>query len=921
MKITAILRTQNYMPGSRPLAILAGLVILALSACNIRENPMLPPGLDPKDYIVESTIRVYSDHLIKSENDQSYLYIPKESIADAGIWYGDTITFGKQQSLTTRDSLAFADGAEARTDTYSIVINRGGMDILLDSIPDFATLYTDFPSSKSTINTQYVQSGWRLSAADTQIYPYGTGRCFFPIDGNGDIALLDIKGKNSINMEPSGKDIQALIVTPDDYVYTWFPKGFMTGPASLTLQSNLTQAEASVLSNVFPGFALNTKVLDLNTANASTEYPIVRYRLPASRSFGQQWVQMNGSSINTWPTGNDTWVQEPEELITFLNGNGKHFMATPMNSQNSIEIPLDGSFSQLYLPGIWIDLRSVTLANTTLQLDLSPDVQQLKADYFSGRPFTLSGSEDSFSLKFIQNGLVLQTLPDDAWVEFGFQTTTSAPQTSRLFSAYRTSSADRISYKLYGESYDTSHFSYSNGWIYAGYGSSGTYLFGQGTESTSTTILPCLKADTWIHTTKADYSWTDTSLPCSSVTIEHGASIAGSHPWLNGYPFTMSSAYSLCRISSQSRKKDSGELPDAFFISYATGKAIQDILNLSLSDTYPRMAWYKASASFAHNTFVYSDGRMQISPAWTGYLIDGAKVTRPTGAMDLMMYARMVFDNYNWEVIQDNSATLAQGTVLRMTPKAALTDTYGVFNDQYSLSTLAPIFKYEIINNSTFYSTFQPYIRLRLNNRTENLLFSVSDSDYYRIYSYEQGDTANGWTFTMADGHAAFYLLYDAEYGVVHDNSIHTTADRVVQTSVRDFHNSLYQAQFVLPNEFIGSTIPIGSHATLNSNPATPPGVVTRSAYLLQLRDSQLQPLAPNFYNILTADRLPYIYIPVPGYTSGETIRLFFRGPAGNTTEFTRVQAFSDSPYNEFIMIGNCAVCFINTSGLYYTTN
>jgi hypothetical protein len=53
---------------------------LFLSACNLRENALLPPNLDPKDYVEASTILVYSDHLIKSENDASYLYIfPKRA--------------------------------------------------------------------------------------------------------------------------------------------------------------------------------------------------------------------------------------------------------------------------------------------------------------------------------------------------------------------------------------------------------------------------------------------------------------------------------------------------------------------------------------------------------------------------------------------------------------------------------------------------------------------------------------------------------------------------------------------------------------------------------------------------------------------------------------------------------------------------
>lgn len=59
------------------------LFVALLASCNLRENSLLPPNLNPKDYVESSTIGVYSDHLIKSENDNSYLYIPKEASATA----------------------------------------------------------------------------------------------------------------------------------------------------------------------------------------------------------------------------------------------------------------------------------------------------------------------------------------------------------------------------------------------------------------------------------------------------------------------------------------------------------------------------------------------------------------------------------------------------------------------------------------------------------------------------------------------------------------------------------------------------------------------------------------------------------------------------------------------------------------------
>jgi hypothetical protein len=85
-------------------------------------------------------------------------------------------------------------------------------------------------------------------------------------------------------------------------------------------------------------------------------------------------------------------------------------------------------------------------------------------------------------------------------------------------------------------------------------------------------------------------------------------------------------------------------------------------------------------------------------------------------------------------------------------------------------------------------------------------------------------------------------------------------------------------------------------------------------------RNPQQQLISTNFYTDPTATRWPYLYIPIPNYTPGQQIRLFFRDQEGNTSEFNRVQAFSEVPDFEYTLVGNCAVCFIDKPGLFYIT-
>lgn len=905
----------------RLLAVLLILSGLALASCNLRENSLLPPNLDPKQYIMENTIKVYSDHLIKSENDRSYLYIPKESIADSALWYGDVVTLQKVEDLTERDSLAFPVGAEAFSKTYLISIIRFGSDILLDSLPSFATLYTDLEAQDSLADVRLVQSGWRLEADTATVHPYGSGRCWFSLDGNGDHALLDFHNSRDLQISATQKDLQALIVTATDYIYLWFPKDYLTSETSLQLQDSLTNPEAAVVQGLFPGFALNTKVLSVQTVYTGNATPIVRYRTVHTRGFTQQWTRLNGPAISGWREGAETWLWENGELISFLQGSGKYFLLTPLQGQNELTLLLDGSLSQIFLQDIWLDLHNLNLPNTSLRLMLEPNIQTTLTDYFSGTPFTLTQPDTAFELRFSQGSSLLETLPGNAWIEYGFRSDAQNSANSRLFRVFRTATLDNISYKTQSASYDATHFSQANGYIYSGINSSGLYLFGIAGENSSSLALPCLKPELRIQTSRTYLSWQDNSLPCSSLLLEYGVPVAEAHPWLSGNPYTLQNSQSILKISASARGRNVDEIPAGLFLSTNLSSAPASIVNFSPAAAYPKFYRYKAATVFEHNSFVLSGGKLQISPAAAGYLINGANFATARQSIDLAMYKQMTFDDYAWELYLDSTQNMTPGTILQITPKAASTDTHAVFANQYDLGSIAPVYDFKILGNTGFYEAFQPLIRIKQTERSQNLLFSVSAGEYYRIYSYTQSETLDGWHFRIADGHVWFYLPYDAEYTAVQDLAPHNVSDALVSDLTQDHITSLYQAQITLPAEFLGSVLPLGSHVSLGLNSNLPEGLNALSAYDVEFRNPQQEIINPNFFNDVYASRWPYVYIPIPDYSPGQTVRLFRRNLAGQTQELNLVQSFSAIPINEFIMVGNCAVGFINNSATFYTTD
>ncbi|HOH47108.1 MAG TPA: hypothetical protein PLX59_04655, partial [Candidatus Cloacimonadota bacterium] len=278
------------------------LAILALTSCNLREDILLPPNLDPKEYVMGNTIRVYSDYLVKSAGDDSYLYIPKESISDSLLWYGDTIVFQKTESFLERDSLALVEGSLAVTDTYEFTIMRAGQEIVFEDIPSFATLYTGLSARSELSDIHLLSLGYKLKARAVQVYPYGTGRAFFDLVGNGDISLINFNHGTSLQISSDVRDVEALLVNGSDYIQAWIPAEFIAeqGELSLSLIDGLQGSQVSAVQAVFPGFAVKSKVLKLSTENSviSDSVPILHYYLGSQNRFDAQWIKLNGSRLS-----------------------------------------------------------------------------------------------------------------------------------------------------------------------------------------------------------------------------------------------------------------------------------------------------------------------------------------------------------------------------------------------------------------------------------------------------------------------------------------------------------------------------------------------------------------------------------------------------------------------------------------------
>ncbi|MCB5265619.1 MAG: hypothetical protein LHW41_05195 [Candidatus Cloacimonetes bacterium] len=897
------------------------LAALLLSSCNLRENLLLPPNLDPKEYVVASHILVYSDHLIPSSNDNSYLYLPKTSIADSLIWYGDIVTLSQVQNLLERDSLAVNSGSYPIGNSYRVEILREGQSIAIENATAFASLYTDTESVFIESPLYLLTLRQSLSASLAKHYNYGKQRACYELDGSGDFAVVQKSGAMKLDIPANNRDIQGLLFGTGIHMQIFIPAGFTQDLGASTISLNNPQqpfsdpADLQAVQELYPDFALLTTTLSVTTEREGTSphTPILHYQMPSRNRFEARWVKLSPKQIESWPEGENTWLMQDDTLISFINGAGTYFLLQPLAEQSTIRISLDSPNRQVFLQDMWLDLRDVNLPGIDLVIDPNPDYSKLSQDYFGGKPYTLSGSPQAYRLSFFKGTELLDSLPGEQWLEFGFASSLPGLEKAWLMRAYRNPQQDILSYKSYAAAYDAEHFTSSNGYVYTGINSSGLYLLGNISESSSALHVPCLKDKLIMQTQKTTISYQDSKLPCTSLRLEYNPSVTSSHPWLNSLPYALKQNQALLFISAIGSRSDA--LPKQLFIETTVNQALKSVINFSPQAGYPKFVRYNKSNILEHNSFLQKGSRLSISPAYAGYLFDGNNLQNPSATRDLAMFPRMVFDDYDLELYLDSSATMPPST-MRIFRSGSLSDAYNVLGGQYQLSYLSPAYRFELLNNAEFYSKFQPYVRIKQPSRSQDLLFSVSDQQHYRIYSYPQGETADGWHFLNRDGHYAFSLPYDAEYAVLRDNAPHTLSELTVSAG-QDIHLSLYQAQASFPGNYIGSSIPLGAKLSLEQISSVAPGISSRAAYRISILGPQENPLQPNFFSQINED-WPYLYIPIPDYTIGEPVRAFYRNAQGTTQELTRVSSFSDSPNDEFLMIGNCAVAFIDNPGIFY---
>jgi hypothetical protein len=412
-----------------------------------------------------------------------------------------------------------------------------------------------------------------------------------------------------------------LLKDADATLRMFFPVGYSAemGETVVQLKNEFGPSQLQIVQGVFPGFAMLSKVLQITTQNAGTSSnpPIIHYTSRARKSFDTKWLKLQEQRIDTWESAEDTWLFEGDTLISFVNGSGNYALLQPLSGQDNLRLSLDGSYRQIYLQDMWLDLKDLNEPGIELQISANPPIPDIMQDYFTNKPYNYNGKLESYEVLFLDGEQILQSLPDDGWLEFGFYTESSNPSNNRLMRVYRDGSRDIFSYKSFANAYDASHFSVNDSFVYSGISASGRYLFADIYENNGANRIPCLKDELYLQMERTTVSYLDANPPCNAVVLEYNQGGHGAHPWISGQPYTLTGTETIMKISTIGGSADA--LPQNLFLQTAVSGNPQSLINHSVQADYPKFIRYRRATPCQHNTFHMPANHEHLS-AYAGYL-------------------------------------------------------------------------------------------------------------------------------------------------------------------------------------------------------------------------------------------------------------------------------------------------------------
>jgi hypothetical protein len=675
--------------------------------------------------------------------------------------------------------------------------------------------------------------------------------------------------------------------------------------------------------------------------------------MPAAYSSSKSWVRYYENSTESFvsyktsaPAYDASHYSYANGFIyTSVTGSGDYVFSQMSISDTSVEIPFLKPIGKIQMDKATLAWDNIQ-TGITLNLDYDYTGSTGYQSYFSGHPYSLNGAIDKLRLSFYQNGTKLYNLPSSAWIELGFIPSSVDPD-NRWIRFYEGANEDLITYKTLAGVYDETHFSYAYGMVYSGIVGSGDYTFGQMNIDNESVEIPVLKTIGEFQMDKANIVWDNTpakgkhkqqqldstilskaksKTQFSSVKIDFNPQNPLTHPWLNSHPFQIQNPYEAIKVVFKSGGAFTSELPPYLYLDYVVPSdlnADSAVLFSDLNSDY-KATFIILGATADIDHFTQSNNRVTCFPAFGGSIIHGNITNLASNSFDISMYQKMSLNFYAIKIWMSSINPVADGTSLNFSTTAQFNDPQNILPTQYNLTQTSPAYNISVTpakrNSRSFYTDNQPLVYLKRNARRNELLIALIQDYNYRIYPYGQASVPDGWNYAVEGNYNLFYLTHNGQFATFTDNNPHNVISQNVTAGAGDLIVSLYQAEFFLPSYFYANATPVGTQVSLENltDLSSVPGAL--SATILDIRDTSNQTIQTNFLSSYLTTSYPLLYVPFPYQNAGQNISFWFKDSAGVTTQFTQVTAFSANALTEYMIVGNCAVCFPNNPGTFYTT-
>ncbi len=543
------------------------LALITLNAC-FRENNDYPVGVDPfsitesdiPGYYIGTEISETMNYYVPSQNSDAYLLLEQETITDSLLHRGDFLWFGEIESFTLRDSIYISAEYDQATPTFFLGVYRDSLLVNFSATFPTNSIRAFIPAEKDNSNIKLVTWGDEFLTDYAYNNQSGSSNLFtINLTPGQEFAFYSLNGSSS-NYTISYSNSNMHILTKD--FYGFMPSGLgMTGNVSInsSIDSNTLAAINGVYNNLLVS---NTSIsVNFNTVLNDNDYIVICYKqLPEHTP--ENMLLYEHDTFSQFDNSSNYWSIDSDNLQIFPNKTGDYILVENIPDVNEYKITLDGSFSTLCLGDFYCNLKTASLNNTYLTINLQASIDQWDT-YYGSNSYGLMVPDNIYGFTFTDFDGTSVTLTDDEYIEVGFP---SAKANRMLFYHKDDGQSLTIGYLTEDISYDERHYTEIDGYLYFGVNSSCNYFFSDYEPSITNKSIPLPYNKVYYNFGSFTLNIDTYSNPISSINISFNTPIPYVDTIFSGYPYKLNTTPFSFNVDFFSDEQEIQQLDDDEYI-------------------------------------------------------------------------------------------------------------------------------------------------------------------------------------------------------------------------------------------------------------------------------------------------------------------------------------------------------------------